>query len=85
MNGAYFNGKFIKEVKCWRCGCRFYSNQPHAKFCSEDCRLRYYRDTRPKMREIKCADCGNRSDRHGSCELWEKFKGKTHPRNCEII
>lgn len=84
MEGAYFNGKFVKKVKCWRCGSSFYSNRSCAKFCSENCRLRYYRDTHPKMREIKCEDCGNRSDQYGKCELWKKFNGKTHPRNCKI-
>ena len=62
MDGAYFNGKFVKKVKCWRCGSSFYSNRSDAMFCSKSCRLRYYRDTEPKMREIKCEDCDNRSD-----------------------
>lgn len=84
MDGAYFNGKFVKKVKCWRCGSSFYSNRSDAMFCSKNCRLRYYRDTQPRMREIKCADCGSRSDKYGSCELWKNFKGKTHPRKCRI-
>lgn len=85
MDGAYFNGKFVKKVKCWRCGSSFYSNRSDAMFCSKSCRLRYYRDNEPKMRDIKCEDCDNRSDRCGKCEFWGNFKGKTHPRNCKMI
>lgn len=85
MGGVYFNGKFVKEVRCWKCGSRFYSNRSDAMFCSKHCRLAYYESTRPRMRDIKCDDCNNRSDRHGKCELWKNFKGKTHPRNCKII
>ena len=84
MDGAYFNGKFVKKVKCWRCGSSFYSNRSDAMFCGKSCRLRYYRDAEPKMRDIKCADCDKRSDKYGNCELWKNFKGKTHPRNCVI-
>lgn len=85
MDGAYFNGKFVRKVKCWQCSNIFYSNRSHAKFCNEHCRLQYYLGTRPKMREIKCEDCENRSDKYGKCELWKSFNGKTHPRKCGII
>lgn len=85
MNGAYINGKLVKEVRCWKCGSHFYSNRSDAMFCSEHCRLAYYKGTRPRMRDIKCFDCSNRSDRHGKCELWNGFKGKTHPRNCMLV
>ncbi len=84
MSGAYINGKFVKEVRCWKCGSRFFSNRSDARFCSKSCRLVYYKNTRPHKRDIKCSDCINRSDRYGKCELWKKFKGKTHPKNCEI-
>lgn len=85
MSGAYFNRKFVKQVRCWKCGSHFYSNRSDAMFCSKYCRLSYYESTRPRMRDIKCVDCSNRSDRHGKCELWKNFKGKTHPRNCEML
>lgn len=85
MDGAYINGKFVKYVRCWKCNSRFLSNRSNAMFCSKQCRLAYYSDTRPRMRDIKCSECENRSDKYGKCELWKNFKGKTHHRNCEII
>ncbi len=85
MKGAYLNRRFTKYVRCWKCGSRFLSNRSNAMFCSKDCRLAYYRGTKPKIRDIKCSDCNNRSDKYGKCELWKKFKGKTHPRNCSIL
>ena len=80
--GAYFNGKFVKEVRCRKCGSHFYSNRSDAMFCS---RLAYYSFTRPRMRDIKCSECENRSDKYGKCKLWKNFKGKAHPRNCKIL
>lgn len=82
MSGAYINGKYVKEVRCWKCGSKYLSNRSDAMFCSERCRLAYYKATRPKMRDIKCSDCSNRSDRGGICKVWKGFRGKTHPRNC---
>ena len=74
----------MKEIRCWKCGSRFYSNRSDAMFCNKNCRLSYYKNTRPRMRDIKCSGCSNRSDRNGKCELWKGFKGKTHPRKCEV-
>ena len=85
MRGAYFGNRFVKEVRCWKCGRCFYSNRSDAMFCSKSCRLVYYKNIRPRMRDIKCSDCSNRSDRQGKCELWKNFKGRTHPRKCEIL
>ena len=84
MAGVYVNGKFIKEVRCWKCGSRFLSNRSDAMFCSKNCRLAYYKATYPHKRDIKCVICNNRSDKDGKCELWKNFKGKTHPKNCEV-
>ena len=84
MAGVHINGKFVKEGRCWKCGSSFLSNRSDAMFCSKRCRLAYYKATHPHKRDIKCANCSNRSDRYGKCELWKKFKGKTHPKKCEI-
>ena len=81
MGGAYFNGRFVKEVSCWKCGSRFHSNRSDAMFCSERCRLAYYRSNRPRKRDIRCSECRN----HESCDLWKDFKGKTHPRRCVLV
>ena len=85
MGGAIFGNRYVAEKRCWRCGRRFYSNRSDAMFCSKSCRLRYYKETRPRMRDIKCCDCSNRTDRGGKCEMWKTFKGKTHPRDCFLI
>ena len=63
MRGAHFGNRFVKEVRCWECGSCFYSNRSDAMFCNKYCRLSYYKNTRSRMRDIKCSDCGNRSDR----------------------
>lgn len=81
MSGAYINGKFVKEVRCWKCNSRFLSNRSDAMFCSKRCRLAYYKSNYPHKRDNKCSNCGN----HEICDLWKGFKGKTHPRGCMLI
>lgn len=81
MSRAYINGKFVKEVRCWKCNSRFFSNRSDAMFCSKRCRLAYYKSNYPRKRDIKCSNCGN----HEICDLWKDFKGKTHPRGCMLI
>lgn len=67
---------------CVGCGIKFNPVRSDQMFHSKECRLHYYK---PKKRNIKCSVCTNRSDKYGKCELWKKFKGQTHPRNCEQI
>ena len=82
MGGAWFGDRFVRERRCLKCGSRFYSNRSDATCCCSGCRKAYYRATEPRLRDIRCAECSSRSDRGGTCALWERFKGKTHPKGC---
>lgn len=66
---------------CIGCGRKFHPVRSDQMFHSKRCRLNHYK---PNKRDIKCSECGNRSDKYGQCELWKTFKGKTHPRSCDI-
>ena len=72
-----------ENVSCVFCGSDFIPQNKNQKFCSDDCRIKFYNSKRKKY--IYCIVCGEKiPEDRGSKYCSDRCRDKAHVKNCEI-